>query len=280
MNCSKCHKNQQAKNQKKLLTTPNFPHNSFNLHMNTCSGCGAGGCTNCGQDCKCCQGGLCNILFRHQIRLKGKRVNILTCCKQNQEMNLKINAIHEMQSLDELRKVIKDIQEDPDQVETLIVLTYDSQQSHEKRKYGFKTCKYMAEQAGILLREVDMSSMDTKEGQLNLVSSVANLMLYVLEGGKNNPDPKFQRIWSRYLHANSNIKMYQRLFTKQGCLFTKTTDMELAPFEENTIFPVSLQNLTMSKDLDLRMREVTRDQTLLWAKISADYKWQKNAISK
>jgi hypothetical protein len=36
-----------------------------------------------------------------------------------------------------------------------------------------------------------MSSMDTKEGQLNLVSSVANLMLYVLEGGKNNPDPKF-----------------------------------------------------------------------------------------
>ena len=56
--------------------------------------------------------------------------------------------------------------------------------------------------------------------------------------------------------------------------------MELAPFEENTIFPVSLQNLTMSKDLDLRMREVTRDQTLLWAKISADYKWQKNAISK
>lgn len=82
--------------------------------------------------------------------------------------------------------------------------------------------------------------------------------------------------WVRYLHATANLKLYQRLFYNFGVIRGKTNALTLDSTELYENVPVSLKNLEFKKSIDERMKKATHEQSELWCKISADWKWQKS----
>lgn len=220
-------------------------------------------------------------------------------CSNNQpdEDHINVYIIHEMQELSELKKLLAQINEMRNNSRAtkccanstskpctespvpVILLTFDSQESSKSRKYGFKSSTQLALQQKVLLRELNLEYINSTDGMIDIKSILNNLVFFASNGGESSSNPQLKKVWNRYLHANANIKEYQRLFTKSGALFTQTSDMNLVPNEKTTNFPVSLINLELPKELDSRMRKLTKEQTELWAKISGDFEWQKKCIS-
>lgn len=193
-------------------------------------------------------------------------------------VNLQIYILHEMETLDELKNILKQVK--GSETETFILMTFDNEESSRRRKYGFKSAKLLAKSQNILLQEYTLGYLESEDGAHHLSTTIQNVVLYIRNGGKGSQNRQMQEVWQRYLHANAELKLYQRLFTKFGALLMKSSAVSLEQNEQVKSFPVSLSNLNMSSDLNTRMKQATKDQTELWAKISGDYEWQKKCISK
>lgn len=162
----------------------------------------------------------------------------------------------------------------------MLLSLFGSDQSSKAREYGLRSAKILALDKKVFLKELTIDSLSTLQGKEDLLSTIKNHLFYLAEGGRNSPDNNLRDVWMRYLHANSEINSYHRLFTKAGAFFMKSDTSSLKTGIESKVVPVSLLDFNLPKELDSKMRDATLDQTILWSRISADFEWQKKSLER
>ena len=129
------------------------------------------------------------------------------------------------------------------------------------------------------MREFTLDTLTT-QSKCDFISVLENLTLYASFGGAHSGDSQMNECWSRYLHATANLKLYQRLFFNFGVIRGKSNALALAKTELYENVPVSLKNLQFTASIDQRMKKATTEQSELWCKISADWKWQRTMVER
>ena len=132
----------------------------------------------------------------------------------------------------------------------------------------------------MLFKETTVELLGSAQGKQDLLSLFQNYELYIKEGGRQTQDLNLRDVWSRYLHANSEINSYHRLFTRAAAFFMKTDSSSLRTGMEPKVVPVSLIDFNLAKELDQKMRAATVDQSILWSRISADFDWLKKSLER
>lgn len=121
--------------------------------------------------------------------------------KDGETSLLNIHIVHELNDLEAFKEYLETSEVD------LIVLTFDTDSSSKTRAAGHKTAQLLALNKNILLKKYHLDNflINFKE---NLMSTFENLIWYAKAGGSSNQDPKFVELWTRYIHANHNFKLY------------------------------------------------------------------------
>lgn len=101
----------------------------------------------------------------------------------------------------------------------------------------------------MLLREFAIDSV-SGINKNDFISVLENLTLYISNGGAKSANTKMKDCWARYLHANANIKLYQRLFINAGVLRGKSNALKIDSCETYENIPVSLKNLEYTQSID------------------------------
>lgn len=164
--------------------------------------------------------------------------------------------------------------------QTILLSLFLSEESSKQRHYGLRSAKIIALSKEVLLKETTVELLKTAQGKEDLVSTISNYMFYIRNGGHLRANPDLREVWSRYIHANSEINTYHRLFTKAGAFFMKTDTSSLKTGIEARVVPVSLFDFNLPKKFDEQMRSATVNQSILWSRISADFSWQLKSLER
>lgn len=166
---------------------------------------------------------------------------------------LNIFLVHEPKDYSEVEQLIE-----RDDV-SLILITFDSDLSSKDRTKGHKTPKLLALNKKILLKEYPVDTFN-QQHRTEFICTVQNLIIYLNNGGAKSQNCQLIKTWNRYLHSNTYMKLYQRLFTKHNVLRgkpSKAVSLDYEEMYENV--PVSFQNFSMKKELDYDMRQRTKE---------------------
>jgi len=156
---------------------------------------------------------------------------------------------------------------------SMMVIFYDTlKKVEDKFKDGDNTFKIIGLIKGVPVVEHSIEDFD----QERLSIEVLNLIKF----SENWDSTKnIQSIFNRYIYCSAHLKDLQRMITVNGVLMT-ANPTDINPLEKYNPFPSSLIPYKLSSEVYLEMKETTKIQNRLWAKMTHDHEFLLSSITK